>query len=271
MKKLLMLVVLLLSLSGIKVKAQDTLQANPKELNLNITAGYSYGVVLDAGMSSLTYGGAGIHGALGLEMKNPFVRNELTASFDYQLLNTLTDYNGSQAYHFMAMLNYTRMWNLSTDASKKWRWAVGGIFRNEWSLRQHLSYSNNNFLNDFYSNLRPAATLDYNFRLFHRHFTAQGGLDIPIFGYVVRPIYTSTTYEKQINNDENVFNFLKSGQFSSLNKLRGMHFHWQLTMPLRNANKIRASYYWDYQKYDGLNTVQMAFHQVSFTLLFNLR
>lgn len=266
-----MLVMLLLGLGYGNAQAQDSLQANPKELNLNISAGYSYGVVRDAGMSSLTYGGAGIHGGLALEMKSPFVRNVLTASFDYQLLNTLTDYNGSQAYHFMAELNYARLYNLSSDASKKWRWAVGGIFRNEWSLRQHLSFSNNNFINDFYSNLRPVATLDYHFHLFHRQFIAQGGVDFPVFGYVVRPIYTSTTYEKQINNDENVFNFLKSGQFTSLNKFRGMHFHWQLTMPLRNANQIRVGYDWDYQKYDGLNPVQIALHQVSFTLLFNLR
>ena len=264
------LVAFVLLFVGSVTASAQSLPFKPRHFNLGI--GATLPKFLDQSFSALRYQGYAASVTAGLVWANPdtTARHLAHARFDYGQMSAFSfAFADLDAFRFEAHYSYeTRMKPLWKD---RLRWYVGGNLSGLWTLWQFQNYSNNAFNNSFYFSLSPQTTLEYPFRLWKRNFQVSYSAFLPLLTFAIRPSYGTTRLPEFIDSerDEPVQQFLGSGRVTSLNRFFRYSNTLALEYALRNTNRLRLSYTWNFIRYNEPRLVQSASHNITIATMFN--
>ncbi len=249
--------------------AQD---ADLKPRHIQLGVGYTLPKFLDESSSALQYQGHAGSVTAGLHWANPdgSARHVGNIRFDYGQMAAF-EFEFADVNFFRFEGNYRYEKRIRTLLNDRVRWFVGGSFGGLWTLWEFTGYSNNAFNNSFYFSLSPHTTLEYPFRLWNRRFQVSYAAFVPLLTLAMRPSYGTTLLPEFLDDerDEPVQQFLGSGQFASLNRLFRYSNTLALEYSLRNTNRLRLSYTWNYVRYDEPRLVQSASHNITLSTMFN--
>ena len=260
----------LLSLTCLTTISAQSLPFKPRHFKLGV--GGSLPTFLDESFSALRYRGYAASVTTGLVWARPdtTARHVAHVRFDYGQMSAfsfaLADLNS-----FRLETNYTYEQQIKPLWKDRLRWYVGGSFNGLWTLWQFQNFSNNAFNNSFYFSLSPQTTLEYPFRLWKRSFQVSYSAFLPLLTFAVRPAYGTTRLPEFLDEerDEPTQQFLGSGRLTSLNRFFRYSNTIALEYALRNTNRLRLSYTWNFVRYDEPRLVQSASHNVTIATLFN--
>ena len=242
----------------------------PRHFNLGI--GATLPKFFDESFSALRYQGYAASVTTGLVWARPdtAARHVAHVRFDYGQMSAFSiAYADLNAFRFEGHYAYER------QAAPLWRdrirWYVGGNVSGLWTLWQFQNYSNNSFNNSFYFSLSPQTTLEYPFRLWKRNFQVSYTAFLPLLTFAIRPAYGTTRLPEFLDDerDEPVRQFVGSGRLVSFNHYFRYSNTIALEYALRNTNRLRISYTWDFVGYDAPRLVQSASHNITIATMFN--
>ncbi|MGB3852208.1 MAG: hypothetical protein WA958_19750 [Tunicatimonas sp.] len=259
----------LLLLSVLGNSWAQTRPLRPRYVNLGV--GYTLPKFLDKSFSALRYWGhaGSVSGGLTWANSDTTARHNGQLRFDYGQM-TAFDFAFADLNSFRFEGHYSYEKQLP-QPHERLLWYVGGNFSGLWTLWQFQNFSNNAFNNSFYFSLSPQTTLEYPFRLWKRRFVASYSTFIPLLTFAVRPSYGTTRFPEFLDDEreEPVQQFIESGRLATLNRFFRYSNTLALEYALRNANRLRLSYTWDYLRYRELRVVQAASHNITLATMFN--
>lgn len=249
---------------------KDSLFQYPKESAMLLGAGTNLSSTVDAGMSPHLYKGWGATAVFGYVRRSDKHLHEVHGRFDYGKQNNTYEFSGNSLEGLLVEGNYFYGYKLSALSRKKTFFYVGPVWSNLWSLRTNNAYTNNSIHNDYYSSLSLGATIRTERAIWNRQFSFYWHAFIPTISYVIRPLYASSSLSGTLGVDEpGFFDYLRSGKISS--EHRGFNNNFAIEFALRNNNKLRLNYQWNYRNNNGVNQVQLAHHTLSFSTMLNFR
>lgn len=151
------------------------------------------------------------------------------------------------------------------------QWHAGGSVNGLWALWIHKSFSNNAFNNSVYLSFSPNTSLTYKFELFDRQFQAEWSAFLPLLTFAMRPSYGASSFFGFLNDErEDIFmQVLESTKVASLNKFFRYSNAFSLEYVLKNANRLKLSYEWNFLHYSEPRVVKAASHNITFSTMFN--
>ena len=248
----------------------QSLPFKPRHFNLGI--GATLPKFLDESSSALRYQGYAASVATGLVWARPdtTARHIVNARFDYGQMSAFAfRFADVNAFRFEGNYAYERL------VKPLWKdrllWYVGGSFNGLWTLWQFQNFSNNAYNNSFYFSLSPQTTIEYPFKLWKRNFQVSYSAFLPLLTFAVRPSYGTTRFPEFLDDerDEPVRQFLESGQLTSLNHFFRYSNTLALEYTLRNTNRLRFSYTWNFVRYNEPRLVKSASHNITLSTMFN--
>ena len=248
----------------------QSLPFKPRHFNLGI--GATVPKFLDKSFSALRYQGYAASVTAGLVWARPdtTARHLGYARFDYGQMSAFS-FAFADLNSFRFEGNYRYEVQVKPVGKDRLRWYAGGSFNGLWTLWQFQNFSNNAFNNSFYFSLSPQSTLEYPFRLWKRNFQVSFSAFLPLLTFAVRPSYGTTRLPEFLDEerDEPLRQFLGSGRFTSLNHFFRYSNTWALEYTVRNTNRLRLSYTWNFVRYDEPRLVQSASHHIAIATMFN--
>ena len=263
------LIALLLFTCTLSTFAQEK---SAKTRYVNLGVGYSIPKFLDNSFSTRRYQGRAGSVNAGVYWATPdtTVHHHFTVRFDYGLMSAFAfEFADVNAFRFEGNYQYERY--AGSFLNNRVRWYAGGAFNSLWTLWQFENFSNNSLDNSFYFSLSPTTSLEYPFELWKRKFRVTWSAFLPLLTVAVRPSYGTTRFSGFLDDDrdEGVQQFLESTQIVTLNR----YFRYSNTLALeyylKNNNRLRLGYTWNYQRYDEPRLVQSASHNISISTMFN--
>ena len=255
---------------GLTTVFAQSLALKPRHFNLGV--GATLPKVLDESSSALRYQGYAASVTTGLVWATPdtTARHIAHVRFDYGLMSAFS-FASADLESFRFESNYSYEKQLRPLWKDRLRWYVGGNFSGLWTLWNFQNFSNNAFNNSFYFSLSPQTTLEYPFRLWKRNFQVSYSAFLPLWTFAVRPAYGTTRLPEFLDEerDEPVQQFLGSGRLTSLNHFFRYSNTLALEYALRNTNRLRLSYTWNFVRYDEPRLVQSASHNITIATMFN--
>ena len=243
-----------------------------KPRHFNVGVGASLPKVLDESASALRYQGYAASVATGLVWARPdtVARHVAHVRFDYGQMSAFS-FALADLTLFRLETNYAYEKQLQPLWGNRVRWYAGGSVGGLWTLWQFQNYSNNAFNNSFYFSLSPQTTLEYPFRLWKRSFQVSYSAFLPLLTFAVRPAYGTTRLPEFLDEerDEPVQQFLGSGRLTSFNRFFRYSNTIALEYRLRNTNRLRLSYTWNFVRYNEPRLVQSASHNITLATMFN--
>ena len=262
-------ILLFLSTRLIPISAQ-TLPLKPRHFILGV--GGTVPKFLDESSSALRYQGYAASVTSGLVWNRPdtTARHLAHVRFDYGQMSAF-DITSPTLNSFRLETNYAYERQMRPLWKERLRWYVGGSVNGLWTLWQFQNFSNNAFNNSFYFSLSPQTTIEYPFRLWRRSFQVSYSAFLPLLTFALRPAYGTTRLPEFLDEerDEPVRQFLGSGRFTSLNRFFRYSNTIALEYALRNTNRLRLSYTWNFVRYDEPRLVQSASHNITIAAMFN--
>lgn len=259
--------------SGVLASGVGFAQNRPfKPRHFNLGVGYTLPKFLDESSPALRYQGHAGSVAAGLHWSRPdtAARHVGDIRFDYGLMSAFAfAFADVNFYRFEGNYRYEKqvrsLWN------NRLRWFVGGSFNGLWTLWQFQNFSNNAFNNSFYFSLSPHSTLEFPFRLWRRNFQLSYSAFLPLLTFAIRPSYGTTRFPGFLDDerDEPIRQFLGSGRLTTLNNFFRYSNTLALEYALRNTNRLRLSYTWNYVRYNEPRLVQSASHNITLSTMFN--
>lgn len=264
---LLLLISLLLTRE--RVGAQ-TLALKPRHFNLGV--GGALPKFLDESFSVLRYQGyaASVVGGLTWAKPDTTARHIGYVRFDYGQMSAFSfAFADLNSFRFEGYYAYE--WLVKPLWRDRLRWYAGGNIGGLWTLWQFQSYSNNAFNNSFYVSLSPQTTFEYPFQLWKRNFQVSYSAFLPLLTFAIRPSYGTTRFSEFLDDerDESVRQFIESGRLASLNNFFRYSNTFALEYALRNTNRLRLSYTWNFVRYTEPRLVQAASHNITLAVMFN--
>ncbi len=239
--------------------------------HITLGVGYTLPKFLDESSSALRYWGhaGSVSGGLTWANRDTTARHSGLVRFDYGQM-TAFDFAAADVNSFRFEGNYSYEKQLP-QPHERLLWYVGGNFSGLWTLWQFQNFSNNAFNNSFYFSLSPQTTLEYPFRLWKRRFLVSYSAFVPLLTFAVRPSYGTTRFPEFLDDerDEPLRQFVGSGRFATLNRFFRYSNTLALEYALRNANRLRLSYTWNYLRYSEPRMVQTASHNITLATMFN--
>lgn len=234
--------------------------------------GYTLPKFLDQSSSVLRYRGHAASVTAGLHWANPpeTVRYQVYTRFDYGRMSAF-DFAFADLNFYRFEGNYTYERQLKVSSAKQLRWYIGGSVNGLWTLWHFENFSNNAFNNSFYFSLSPHFTLKYSFQLWKRDLQVSYSAFLPLLTFAVRPSYGTTRFPEFLDDerDEPVQQFLGSGRMTTLGNFARYSNTTALEYVLRNANRLRLSYTWNFVSYNEPRVVKSASHNITLSTMFN--
>lgn len=244
------------------------IKAQKHKFYLSLGSGYTHQSVRDQGISPLRYDGSQATFLGELVDKTRFGEHSLQGRFDFGEITSeqsgasMAIYRGSGSYRYLRTLKKTPL--------KKLNLSVGGSFEGYWNLRQHLSFSNNAYNNEFYLNLGPSARAAYSFGLFRQKFGVTYTAQMPLVNYVVRPGFSGTYFDDFVNNQtEGIKGALKSGYFAGMKQYFRFQNELNLEYFLKGGNGLKLGYIWDYYSLkSNFNPINAGYRTIQLSLIY---
>ena len=242
----------------------------PRHFQLGV--GYTRPTFLDESSSALRYQGhaGSVTGGLHWARPDTTARHIGDIRFDYGRMSAFA-FEFADVNFFRLEGNYRYEKQVRRILENRVRWYVGGSFDGLWTLWNFDNYSNNAFNNSFYFSLSPHTTLEYPFQLWQRNFQLSYAAFLPLLTFAVRPSYGTTRLPEFLNDerDEPVQQFFGSGRVTTLNNFFRFSNTIALDYALRNTNRLRLSYTWNYLRYNEPRLVKSASHNITLSTMFN--
>lgn len=234
---------------------------------LDAGPGYAYLANKDKAMSPLIYSGSSVFSKISFLDINEKRRHGLDGTFSYGKLTSETGYEASAIRY---SVDYSPVWRITRDTSSKLWLFAGGTWYTFQTMKFNSHYTNNYFYSDFVTSLGPAAILTYPFRIFKRHTVIDFSLQFPLFNWIVRPGYATTSLPGSLENEDSYFkDFISSGKVQSLNKYQQITSKLGLSWYLKNGNAIKFQYMFDFYHYNDLNETSFLSHSLALSTSFS--
>lgn len=248
----------------------QTVNFKPRHFNLGV--GYTLPKFLDESFSALRYQGHAGSVTAGVTWAKPdtTARHVGHIRFDYGQMSAFSFiYADLTSFRIDGQYVYEK--RIKLLLRDRLRWYVGGNVSGLWTLWQFQNFSNNAFDNSFYFSLSPHTTLEYPFRLWKRSFQVSYAAFLPLLTFAVRPSYGTTRFSQFLDDerDESLRQFVGSGRFATLNHFFRYSSTLALEYALKNTNRLRLAYTWNFVRYDEPRLVQAASHNITIVTMFN--
>ncbi len=235
----------------------------------NLGVGYTLPKFLDHSFSTLRYQGHAVSATGGFHFRAPHRLHHLDFRFDYGQLSNASNFATVDYFRFEGNYAYKKfVKNLWKD---RLQWFVGGSFNSLWTLWIYQGFVNNSYNNSVYASLSPNTSFVYHFELFQRQFRAEAAVFIPILTFAMRPSYGTTRFPGFLDDDrdDTLRQIWESGQFASFNKFFRYSNTISLEYFMKNANRLRLSYEWNFLRYQEPRVVNAASHNITIATMFN--
>ena len=265
-----LLILGILLATGFTTASAQSSPFKPRHFNLGV--GATLPKFLDESSSALRYQGYAASVTAGLVWAHPDTTGRHIAHirFDYGQMSAF-----SFAFADLTSFRFEGNYSYERPLRPLWRdqlkWYAGANLGGLWTLWQFQNFSNNAFNNSFYFSLSPQTTIEYPFRLWNRRFQVSYSAFLPLLTFAVRPSYGTTRLPDFLDEerDEPIRQFLGSGRVTSLNHFFRYSNTLALEYALRNTNRLRLSYTWNFVRYNEPRLVQSASHNITLAIMFN--
>lgn len=254
------------------VANEDSLDDNSPKLNsyFQTSAGFSYFNLRDQATSPLLYSGLSFVSQLKLNFVSEKMRHGFEFSFVYGNLNPYSSISSANLENLRGEINHYYVRKIKQFNLVHLNVFAGASINIRGGFRNHSRFTNNSFSFDQTNSLNLNLLAELPFNLFRREFLLSYHSFIPVYAFIVRPSFASSVPEgftEQSGN--NISDYLSSGFHATLNKYFRWNNSFELQYIIRNNNRIRLSYSWDYYKIEGLKTMESASHYILFGTMFS--
>ena len=237
----------------------------------DVAPGMTYFYMRDEGMSPLIYQGFNFTANSRIQWRNNKMRHGINYHFVYGNLKTQRHpTNPSQVENLRMELDHYYVRHTYEDESTGINVFLGGSVNVLGTMRSHQRFGNNALNYDGVFSLNVNALAEYDFQLWSRDFELSYRVFIPVYGYVFRPSYATSVPGGFINQQGSDFRAaLESGHHATVNQFFRWNNTLELNYSLKNGNRLRLSYVWDYYSIAKTHPVKVAMHQVLIGTMFN--
>lgn len=228
----------------------------------------------DKATSPVIYSGTNFFSTAGISFINKNMRHGINFRFNY---GNLTPHirpesvaNTSKLENLGAEIDHFYLRKVYSLYDEKINFFTGLSANISGNMRDHSRFTNNSLSYDQANSLSINVQTEYDFTLFKRNFSAKLRSYIPIYTFIVRPSFASSTPIGFINQQSSdISAYFESGHHTSINN----YFRWvnlfDLEYHLKNGNKLKLTYSWDYYAYKADYGVNAARHNILLGTMFN--
>ncbi len=261
---------MLLLLPLISVSENDTIKSRKYTGYFDSSVGISYFYLRDNATSPLIYKGLNFSSDLRIMFLNNKMRHGAILGFNYGKLKPVSIYNSSRIENIGTGIDYFYLRKFSEINDKNITLFAGLSINIGGNIRDHSRYVNNSISYEQVNSLNINFQSEYNFTLFKRDFQLIYRTYSPFYAFVLRPSFASSVPEGFIDQTGNNFKaYLESCNHLTFNKYFRWNNSFDLCYILKNGNKLRLSYGWDFYNIDILHNVKSANHKLLFSTMFN--
>ena len=236
--------------------------------------GAGFSKLRNTNMSPLLYSGISGHFELGYSyIKEKRMIGFRSAFFGGKLKPGINpELSSSEMSSLRLNLQYRHLYKINFAEIQKLRLYAGFGMNNRDHVRIHNKFNNNNYDGDYNVNLSFTSTLSKALSVFERKTFITLDFSMPLISYMIGPSYSHPEpWEYLTDPDPNIFTFMKSGKFFTIDRYFLLNTRLNFFHFLNNGNAIGFSYEWEYLRNDAYNHLVSAGHHFSFTTLFNLK
>ncbi len=234
------------------------------------SAGIAHFYLRDQATSPLIYSGLNFVSQAKLSFLSEKMRHGFEFYFSYGNLNPYSSVSSANLENMTGEINhyYVRLIKKFDDIPLSI--FAGASINIRGGFRDHSRFTNNSFSFDQTNSLNLNLMAEYPFNVFGRDFLLSYRSFVPVYAFIVRPAFASSTPSGFTNGSGNDFaDYLNSGFHATINSFFRWNNSFELQYKIRNSNRIKLSYSWDYYKIGGLKTMESASHYVMFGTMFS--
>ena len=236
---------------------------------LGVGVGATYRSFLDQGLSNLTYRKPGATVYLENLKTDDMKFTDLSIQASYLTMQRKTnDLTPGEAKSFKGVIDYRHTYKINVLNENVYDVRLGAVLSGLVDIRNmpQLNYSAQSYEHAFSLGFHGKIARSKNMN--SRNGSIIWDLSIPFVSEIGRPPYNNTNgeYDPSYKPLKGFFGKDEIATFRKFFRITS-RVHWQY--PLKNGNKIRFSYTWDYYKMKGATTVYSAEHTLTAAFLLN--
>lgn len=239
---------------------------------VDISLGAGHHRVQDAGMSPLRYGGKAANVLLGFRHESEKFMQLFNVSGGASRPGNNFDFSPSVLTSLHYDIDYAFIWRTKAKPLQT-QLFVGGAVNHTNHLYEHNRYGNNSLNYAGTLGLHLSAALTKEFNVLGLPFAAFYRLDIPVMSRFWRPFYATSIPREHLDldSDPTPTTLWNSGDFALPNEAFRLKSTLEIHYLMKNGNRVKLGYLWDYNRIEGLHRVQTRISHISLGLLFNFR
>jgi hypothetical protein len=253
-----------------------THSADPTETGrsrqFSISGGWTHLGLRDMGISPLYYSGSHVLAGAGYRSQSQKVMNHLDLTFMAGSLfpAIYPDLASSRMESIKTSASYSRLWFTGKSSNQKLGWHLGGRWNTQFAHYRHNQFVNSEINQYFIGTIGASGMLTYPVSGNERKHLMIFQIHLPLAAAIVRNSYAYIKPAGFLEHENSrLQSILNSIEYASPKNFFNLETDFSFEYSMRNNNRLRIGYRWEYMGHRNYNTLKSATHGIILQTMFN--